>query len=515
MYVDEKIWAAQCQEERVCIVPKMANRHGLIAGATGTGKTVTLKVLAESFSDAGVPVFLADAKGDLAGMCKPGEDNEGMQKRIHKFGLEEYWSYHPYPMRLWDIYGERGLPLRTTISEMGPLLLAKLLDLNNVQSDVLSIVFRIADDRQLLLLDMKDLRAMLNYVGENTADFVTEYGNMTKQSVGAIVRSLISLEEQGGDIFFGEPAIDIRDWFGTDENGRGIINVLAADKLMNNPVMYGTFMLWMLAELFEQLPEAGDLDKPKMVFFFDEAHMLFDNASSALLQKVEQIVKLIRSKGVGIYFISQNPSDIPGGVLGQLGNRIQHALRAYTPAEQKARKAAAQSFRENPEFKTIDVLPTLGVGEALVSFLDEEGVPGIVKQCKILCPQSLIGPIPDEDRSAFIEADALKGKYRDAVDRDSAYEFLTRKAAKAEEEAKAAEAAAEEAKAAAAAEKAAALEAKQREKEKAKEEAAAKKEAERKAKEKEKFEREMMKTAGKVATSVGKSLVRGFLKNLK
>lgn len=536
MYSEGKIWIAASGGEKVFIEPGMANRHGLIAGATGTGKTITLKVLAESFSDAGVPVFLADAKGDLAGMCQPGIDTEDMQKRIQKFGLQDIWSYHPYPTAFWDVYGKSGHPLRTTISEMGPLLLAKLMGLNDTQEDILSIVFRIADDAGLLLLDIKDLRAMLTYVGDHTQDYVTRYGNMTKQSIGAIVRTLIDLEEQGGNVFFGEPALDIHDWFRTDENGRGYINVLAADKLMNYPDMYGTFMLWMMSELFEQLPEAGDADKPKIVFFFDEAHMLFDTASPELMQKIEQVVKLIRSKGVGIYFITQNPSDIPDEVLGQLGNRIQHALRAYTPKEQKALKAAADSFRENPEFKTIDVLQELGTGEALVSVLDAEGRPSIVKQCKILCPQSRMGAIEPEARAAVMQADAMAVKYDESVDRDSAYEFLNRKALeeeqalqaaqeKAAQEAAAAEEAkirakqeaeqakiqakleAEEAKARA---KAEAAEAKLR----AKQEAEEAKRAEREAKAREKERREMVKTVSKVATNMGNQLVRGLLKNL-
>ncbi|MDO4343315.1 MAG: DUF853 family protein [Eubacteriales bacterium] len=536
MYNEEKIWIGQDGEEKVCIIPKMANRHGLIAGATGTGKTITLKVLAESFSDAGVPVFLADAKGDLAGMCQPGNDTEDMQKRIKKFGLEDIWSYHAYPTALWDVYGKMGHPLRTTISEMGPLLLGKLMGLNDTQTDILSIVFRIADDAGLLLIDIKDLRSMLTYVGDHTKDYVTAYGNMTKQSIGAIVRTLVNLEEQGGDVFFGEPAVDVRDWFRTDADGRGYINVLAADTLMNYPDMYGTFMLWAMSELFETLPEAGDADKPKMVFFFDEAHMLFNGASPELLRKIEQVVKLIRSKGVGIYFITQSPSDIPGEVLGQLGNRIQHALRAYTPTEQKALKAAADSFRENPEFKTVEVLQELGIGEALVSVLDEEGRPTVVRRCKILCPQSRMGAITDMERQAAIQADAMAAKYDESIDRDSAYEFLNRKAVE-EQQAEEAEKAAEEqakAEAAAAKEKAkqeaeqakilARLEAeKEKEKkkeeaaaakERAKAEAAAAKEAAREARERERAHREMMKTMGKVATNVGNQLVRGLFKNL-
>ncbi len=537
MYSENKIWIAMSGEEKIYIEPRMANRHGLIAGATGTGKTITLKVLAESFSDAGVPVFLADAKGDLAGMCQPGVDTEDMQKRIQKFGLQDIWSYHAYPTSIWDVYGEEGRPLRTTISEMGPLLLGKLLGLNDTQSDILSIVFRIADDAGLLLLDIKDLRSMLTYVGDHTADYVTAYGNITKQSVGAIVRALINLEDQGGDLFFGEPALDVKDWFRTDENGKGYINVLAAQKLMNYPDMYGTFMLWMMSELFEVLPEYGDAEKPKMVFFFDEAHMLFDNATPELLQKIEQVVKLIRSKGVGIFFITQSPSDIPDEVLGQLGNRIQHALRAYTPKEQKALKAAAESFRVNPAFSTADVLQELGTGEALVSVLDEEGRPTIVQQSKILCPQSRMGAITEEERRAAIQADVSMAKYDEAVDRDSAYEFLNRRAAeeekaaqeaqqKAEQEAAEAEAArirakqeAEQAKIQA---KLEAEEAKARQKaeaalakEQAKTEAERAKEAARIAREKEKAHKEMMKTMGRVASNVGNTLVRGLLQNLK
>lgn len=536
MYNEGKLWIAQSGEEKVCIIPKMANRHGLIAGATGTGKTITLKVLAESFSDAGVPVFLADAKGDLAGMCQPGTDSEDMQKRIKRFGLESIWSYHPYPTSLWDVYAEKGHPLRTTISEMGPLLLGKLMGLNDTQSDILSIVFRIADDAGLLLVDVNDLRSMLTYVGDHTNDYVTKYGNMTKQSIGAIVRALVNLEDQGGDTFFGEPALDVRDWFRTDADGKGYINILAAEKLMNYPQMYGTFMLWMMSELFETLPEAGDAEKPKIVFFFDEAHMLFDSATPEILQKIEQVVKLIRSKGVGIYFITQSPSDIPGEVLSQLGNRIQHALRAYTPAEQKALKAAADSFRENSEFKTIDVLQELGIGEALVSVLDEEGRPGIVKQCKILCPQSRMGAITEEERKNVMQADTMAAKYDESIDRDSAFEFLNRKAAEEQkaEEAAIAQAVEEEAAAKAAKEKAkqeaeqakiqAKLEAEEAKakakaeaeaaKEKARAEAAAAKEAARLEREKEKAHREMMKSMTKVATSIGSQLVRGLFKNL-
>ncbi|MCI6867131.1 MAG: DUF853 domain-containing protein, partial [Lachnospiraceae bacterium] len=374
MYLDNKILIGRSGEENVFIYPKMANRHGLIAGATGTGKTVTLKVLAESFSDCGVPVFLADAKGDLAGICQPGTMNEKIQNRLDGLQLTDF-DFHGYPVSFWDIYGEKGMPLRTTISEMGPLLLSQIMDLNETQSDILTVVFKIADDQNLLLIDTKDLRSMLQYVGENAKDFSMEYGNISKQSLAAIIRSVVALEAEGGDLFFGEPALDIRDWLCTDCNGKGTISILDCQKLIQSPVMYATFMLWMISELFETLPEIGDCEKPKMVFFFDEAHMLFDHAPKALLSKVEQVVKLIRSKGVGIYFITQNPKDIPDGVLAQLGNKVQHALRAYTPAEQKAAKAAAQSFRENPDFDTYEVLTQLGIGEALISVLDEEGIP--------------------------------------------------------------------------------------------------------------------------------------------
>ncbi len=540
MYLEEKIWFAASGAERVCIEPKMANRHGLIAGATGTGKTVTLKVLAESFSDAGVPVFLADAKGDLAGMCRPGTDTEDMRGRIAAFGLGDVWEYRAYPTVFWDVYGKQGHPLRTTVSEMGPLLLAKLMGLNETQEGILSLVFRIADDAGLLLLDSKDLRAMLAYVGDHAADYVTRYGNMSKQSIGAIVRKLVDLEGQGADLFFGEPSLDIKDWFATDEQGRGHIHVLAADQLIHSPAMYGTFLLWMISELFEQLPEAGDAEKPKVVFFFDEAHMLFDDASPQLLQKIEQMVKLIRSKGVGIYFITQNPSDIPDGVLSQLGNRIQHALRAYTPKEQKALKAAADSFRANPEFRTIDVLQELGMGEALVSVLDDQGRPTVVQRCKILCPQSRMGAITGEERQEAMGADGLGEKYDKAMDRDSAYEFLNRQAAaaeaaqkeekeKAEEEKKRAKQEAEqekirkkleaeEARQRAAEEKQRAAEERQRraeEKKREKEAEEERKRAEREARQRAKERKEMLDTVGKVASNVGSQFVRGLFSNMR
>lgn len=466
MFQEGKLWIGVTDneaKEKVCMIPKMANRHGLVAGATGTGKTITLKVLAESFSECGVPVFLADVKGDIAGMCLPGTDSEDMQKRIQKFHLNGF-SYQAYPTCIWDILQEEGHPLRTTVSEMGPSLLAELLELNQTQSDILSIVFHIADDKGLLLLDLKDLRLMLEYVGENAKEFTLEYGNLTKQSLGAISRGVSALEQEGGELFFGEPAVDILDWMRTDASGKGYINVLHCAKLINSPRLYATFLLWMMAELFEVLPEAGDADKPKMIFFFDEAHLLFDNASKALLQKVEQVVKLIRSKGVGIYFITQSPSDIPDGVLSQLGNKVQHALRAYTPADQKAVKAAAQSFRENPDFKTEDVITELGTGEALLSFLDEEGRPSVVQKCKILPPRSRMGAIDETERKTCMSQDGLQGKYDTAIDRESAYETLKKRydeEAEAKEKAEAEEAAEKER---AEAEKAAEKERKEQEK---------------------------------------------------
>ena len=428
MFYEKRIWVATGGEKRLEILPQMANRHGLIAGATGTGKTVTLKVLAESFSDAGVPVFLADVKGDLAGLCRPGAASEGVQKRLADTKVPaEAFAYQKYPVCFWDIFAKKGLPLRTTISEMGPTLLARLLDLTDTQEDILTIVFRIADDEGLLLLDTKDLCAMLNHVGENNKEYGMRYGNLPRQSINSILRGLLALEEQGADQFFGEPALDIHDWFQMDPEGRGVINILHSESLIHNPMMYSTFMLWMLSELFEVLPETGDCERPRMVFFFDEAHLLFKGTPKALLQKIEQVVKLIRSKGVGIYFITQSPGDIPDGVLGQLGNKIQHALHAYTPAEQKAIRAAANSFRVNPAFDTKEVLEQLGIGEALVSFLQEDGIPAMVERGRILPPQSQMGPIREEERKGEIQNNRLAMKYETMIDRDSAYEFFQRK----------------------------------------------------------------------------------------
>lgn len=437
MVKDSKILIGKSGEEEIFIYPKMANRHGMIAGATGTGKTVTLKVVAESFSNMGVPVFLADVKGDLAPLCKAGVDNENVASRVEKMGLAECgFDYQAFPVNFWDVYGEGGIPLRTTISEMGPMLLARIMGLNDTQADILSIVFKIADDEDILLIDTKDLKAMLAYVGEKAKEYSANYGNIAQVSLNAIVRSVVAMESDGADLFFGEPALSVSDWMCTDSNGKGMIQVLDCRKLILHPTMYSTFLLWMLSELFEMLPEVGDCEKPKMVFFFDEAHMLFDSAPKALLEKIEQVVKLIRSKGVGIYFITQNPKDIPDGVLSQLGNKIQHALHAYTPNEQKGARAAAQGFRVNPEFDTYTVLQELGTGQALVSVLDESGVPTIVKQTKICPPQSFMGTLDESERCRQINNCLLSAKYDTSIDRDSAYEFLERRKATIEAEAK-------------------------------------------------------------------------------
>ena len=420
-------------ENELFIIPKMANRHGLIAGATGTGKTVTLQVLAENFSKIGVPVLLSDVKGDLSGISKAGKEHPKITERINTIGISDF-NLEGNPVMFWDVFGELGHPVRTTISEMGPLLLSRLLNLNDTQTGVLTLIFRIADDDGLLLLDIKDLRSILQYAAENASSFSTEYGRISRASVGAIQRKLLSLEDQGGDIFFGEPALNLDDFLQTDENGNGTINILAANKLIGSPRVYATFLLWLLSELFEQLPEVGDPDKPKLVFFFDEAHLLFDNAPDALLEKIEQVARLIRSKGVGIYFVSQNPLDIPDEVLGQLGNRIQHALRAYTPRDQKAVRAAAQTFRTNPNLDTEKVITELGVGEALVSFLDEKGRPNIVERALIRPPYSQMGPIESKERKRIIRNSLVYGFYEKTVDRESAYEMLKKRAEQAPKE---------------------------------------------------------------------------------
>lgn len=423
MYTNGSIYMGLADGQRVTMQLNMSNRHGLIAGASGTGKTITMKAMAESFSDAGVPVFLCDVKGDVSGLAVSGVQSESMEKRIDKFGIREEFIYRDYPVCFWDIYQEGGHPVRATISDMGPDLLARILDLTPAQEGVLNIAFRIADDKGLLLIDLKDLRALLNYVNEHKEDYVTIYGNITTQSVGGILRALLPLESQGGDLFFGEPDLDIFDWMRTDANGRGVVNILHCVKLVQNPTLYASFLLWMMAELFERLPEAGDLEKPKLVFFFDEAHMLFADAPKVLVQKIEQVVKLIRSKGVGIYFVTQSPGDIPDSVLAQLSNRVQHALRAYTPSEQKAVRAAAQSLRVNPAFRAEDVIMELGVGEALTSFLDENGVPGIAQRTSIICPQSFMGPVEEQTRSILMARDGMS-RYDQMIDNESAYEVL-------------------------------------------------------------------------------------------
>ena len=416
------LYIAHCANGALSITGKMANRHGLIAGATGTGKTVTLQVMAETFCQAGVPCFMADMKGDLSGISQVGKLSGFIEKRMPEFGVENP-EFQACPVRFFDVFGEQGHPMRATISQMGPMLLSRLLQLNETQDGVLNIVFRIADDRGLLLLDLKDLQAMLDWVSKHTREYTTKYGNISAQTIGAIQRALLQLENQGADKFFGEPSFDIYDLMQT-EGGKGVMNVLAADKLMMQPKLYSTFLLWLLSELYSTLPEVGDLPLPKLVFFFDEAHMLFSDTSKALLDKIEQVIRLIRSKGVGIYFITQSPTDIPENILGQLGNRVQHALRAYTPKDQKAVKTAADTFRANPAFKTDEAIMNLETGEALVSFLDEKGAPGIVERAKILFPLSQIGAVTEGQRLDIIKQSRIFGKYDTPIDRESAFEVL-------------------------------------------------------------------------------------------
>ena len=518
MLQENAIWmgvGAEPDNKHVSLLLNQANRHGLIAGASGTGKTVTLKVMAEGFARAGVPVFMADVKGDITGMCEAGKDSEDMQERIARFGIEG-WSYAGCPVRLWDMLGEQGIPVRITVSDMGPTMLARLLELTEVQEGVLDIVFRIADDKQLLLIDLKDLRSMLNYAAEHAKEYESTYGKVSSQSVGAILRSLISIEDQGGDVFFGEPALDLADWFACAPNGEGYVNILNAAKLIQSPKIYAMFLLWMLSELFDTLPEAGDLDKPKFVFFFDEAHLLFNDMPSELLDKIVQVVKLIRSKGVGVYFITQSPSDIPDEVLAQLSNRIQHGLRAYTPAEQKAIRAAASSFRANPAFKSEDAILELGTGEALVSFLNADGQPEIVERAKILPPQCLMAAASDEAlREVCADQSDLMAKYGTALDRESAFEQLEEAARDeaeadrlaAEREASEKEKAAFEAKKAKEAERAVAKAARE-----------AEREAERAERAREKQQEQMIKGIGKLANQIlgtfGREATRQITRNL-
>ncbi|MBR2239257.1 MAG: DUF853 family protein [Prevotella sp.] len=438
MYDKERgLYIAHCDNGNLCITGKMANRHGLIAGATGTGKTVTLQVMAETFCQAGVPCFMADMKGDLSGISQPGRMSGFIEKRLPEFfgGEQLPMDFQSCPVRFYDVYGEQGHPMRATVSQMGPQLLSRLLGLNDTQDGVLNIAFRIADERGLLILDLKDLRSVLDFVSMNAKQYTTKYGNISTQSVGAIQRALLQLENQGADRFFGEPAFDIQDLMQT-EGGKGVMSVLAADKLMLQPKLYSTFLLWLLSELYSTLPEVGDLPLPKLVFFFDEAHMLFNDTSKALLDKIEQVIRLIRSKGVGIYFITQSPTDIPEVILGQLGNRVQHALRAYTPKDQKAVKVAADTFRPNPAFKTDEAIMNLETGEALVSFLDEKGAPGIVERAKVLFPLSQIGAITEGQRGDIIRQSRIYGKYDTMVDRESAYEMLVAESTALEEASK-------------------------------------------------------------------------------
>ena len=476
---------------------KLANRHGLITGATGTGKTVSLQILAEGFSNAGVPVFCADVKGDLSGLAKAGDSKDFLEKRASDIGLEDY-EYQDFPAIFWDLFGDQGHPIRTTISEMGPLLLSRLMDLTDAQEGVLNIAFRIADEEGLLLLDLKDLQSLLVEISDRSKEISKRLGNVSKQSVSAIQRSLLVLEEQGGDHFFGEPALEIADLMRTTRDGRGSVNILAADKLMLSPRLYATFLLWLLSELFEELPEVGDPDRPKLVFFFDEAHLLFDDAPKVLVERVEQVVKLIRSKGVGVYFVTQNPLDVPDGVLAQLGNRIQHALRAYTPREQKAVKTAAETFRPNPDFDAMDTITTLGVGEALVSTLAKKGVPSMVQRTLIRPPQSRLGPLSDRERRKAVDTSPVYGQYDKSIDRESAFEILQERAekrAKAEEEQERLEA-----------------EEKERETEARKQ---ARKSRGRRSNRQSVTEAAMKSVARSVASSLGRALVRGILGSLK
>ena len=493
---DRQFYIAHCDNGPLYLVGKMANRHGLIAGATGTGKTVTLQVLAESFSQAGVPCFMADMKGDLSGISQAGRMSGFIEKRCPEFGIENP-QFQGMPTRFFDVFGEQGHPLRATVSDMGPQLLARLLALNETQTGVLNIVFKIADERGLLLIDMKDLRLMLDYVAKNAKEFTTGYGNISAASVGAIQRALLTLEAEGADQFFGEPAFNVYDFIQT-EQGRGVMNVLAADKLMLNPKLYSTFLLWLLSELYTQLPEVGDLELPKLIFFFDEAHMLFKDTSKALVDKIEQVIRLVRSKGVGVYFVTQSPDDIPEAIAGQLGNRILHGLRAYTPKEQKAVRAAAQTFRANPSFNTESAILELGTGEALVSFLDEKGAPCVVERAKILFPLSQIGAISDEQRQTIIRQSRLYGTYDKSFDRESAYEVLVAEQQEAEKRAQ----------------KEAEAEAKRKEQE-AKEKEKEKKEKEKsKSRKKSTTRKAVEKTINTTATTFGRQLGKSIFRSI-
>ena len=509
-------------QQEIVLHSQFANRHGLIAGATGTGKTVTLKVLTENFSRMGVPVFLADAKGDVSSLAKAGSSNAKFDERLKVLKIESI-PFAASPVVFWDLFGQQGHPIRTTVSEIGPLLLAQMLNLNETQEGVLSAVFRIADDQGLLLIDFKDLKSILAYVSEHAAEFQAEYGNLSPASLGAIQRNLLALADQGGDQFFGEPALDIMDFIQTDSQGRGNINLLAADKLMNTPKLYATFLLWMLSELFEQLPEVGDMDKPKLVFFFDEAHLLFDNASAALQEKIEQVVRLIRSKGVGIYFVTQNPLDLPESVLGQLGNRVQHALRAFTPKDQKAVKTAADTFRANSEFKVDQAITELGVGEALISCLDEQGIPQIVERGWVMPPYSSFSPMSVDERKILMNQSIVAGVYEQHIDRESAYEMLQQKVVQLQQQAVAEETAKQQAKEQEALAKQQAKDqeafAKQQAREQERIAREQQKEADHVSKQREKMTQDIVGTFAKSAArslggSTGQKIVRGLLGSL-
>lgn len=502
MLQGDAIWVAQGQEPCYLRLDQ-ANRHGLIAGASGTGKTVTLKTLAQGFSQAGVPVFMADVKGDVTGMAQPGEDTPKLRERLEKLGASS-WEPAACPVRLWDMVDGQGIPVRITVSDMGPQLLSRLMGLTEAQEGVMSIAFRVADDQKMLLIDLKDLRAMLNYVADHAKELQADYGRVSSQSVGAILRQLIAIEDQGGDGFFGEPALDLQDWMVRDESGQGYVNILAAAKLMASPQVYAMFLLWMMSELFEQLPEVGDADKPKLVFFFDEAHLLFKGMPKELTDRIVQVVKLIRSKGVGIYFITQSPSDIPDEVLAQLSNRIQHGLRAYTPAEQKAVRAAAKAFRANPAFDAEAALQEVGTGEALVSFLDADGSPCVVERAMVLAPECLMGAADQATMDAVLAAQGdLMGKYGTAVDRESAYEVI---AAQQQEVAEGSDGADD-------------ADAKQAAKEAAAAEKAAAKEAERQAKAAQRQQDKVVDTVtsivGQIGREAGRQLMRGLFGNLR
>ncbi len=510
MDLDGKVYLGKSVKDEFLTL-KLANRHGLVAGATGTGKTVSLQILAEGFSAQGVPVFCADVKGDLSGIAVKGTSKDFLEKRAKTIGFDDY-TYEASPVIFWDLFGEQGHPVRTTVTEMGPLLLARLLGLNDTQEGVLNIAFRIADEEGMALLDMKDLRALMVNVAERARELTTEYGNVSSASVGAIQRRLLVLEEQGGEMFFGEPALDIRDLMRIDRDGRGFISVLAADKLMHSPQLYATFLLWLLSELFEELPEVGDPDKPRLVFFFDEAHLLFDEAPKALIGKIEQVVKLIRSKGVGVYFVTQNPLDVPDEVLAQLGNRVQHALRAYTPRERKAVKVAAETFRPNPDFDAFEAITQLGVGEALVSTLEKKGVPSIVQRTLIRPPSSRLGPIGKYERRDVMADSPVRNLYDKTVDRESAYEILKKRAdekLRAEEEQQRRE---EE-------EKQRAAEAKAKARQQSRydyEQGGSRRKTTRRSSNRQSLGEAMVKSLGRtVATTVGRALVRGLLGAIK